>query len=547
VKFATRTFLLSFLPFVLLLGGSFWYIHRRVETEVRENLSANLRQAAVSMEQLRKKSDLQGNGLLPIVGENAALKNGVQLMLSDRKNPAARLTLEDQLREICDELHFDYMMVSSPDNKALAGVFRVGNELMVMSIGNDIGRIKPPPQHGFWSFNDKMFQIASVPINQGDENIGTLSVGENFSLSEFSTPVVLTLNGKVVAYQLPGGVTQADVDAAMSQCSSGGSECDVRLRGETYLTLPSTSIDYGQGYTLRTMQNVDTATGPILKALETVFVVAGFFAILLALLMTAVSSRSIVQPLAGVVERLKQSEQTGLLPEFQAGQTTVLEIRELTESFNRAGASIRDARERLQGAYVQFVGSLAGALDARDTYTAGHSRRVSEYACLIAGLLGEELEDIRIGAILHDFGKVGIPDAVLQKPGRLSAEEFAILKQHPVIGRRILEGVAGFQAYLPVVELHHENWDGTGYPSGLRGEQVPLFARIVHVADAYDAMTSDRPYRRGLSHEQAVAELIKFAGSQFDPTIVSVFVKADLPGIMRRSSEDDPALGLHIV
>lgn len=543
MRFATRTFLLSFLPFALLLGGSFWFIHRMVETEVRKNVSVSLRDAAVSMKKLRDKSQLQDNRFLRVVGENPALKAGINLLLADRKSGSARLTVEDQLREISDELQFDYMMVSGPDNKPLAGVLRVGNAMMTM----DIGHVGPTGSSGFWSFNDKLFQIASVPVNQGDENIGNLTVGEDFRLDDFVTPVVLTQNGKVVvASQMPRELSRAEMEASMQSCKSG-QECDVRLGGETYVT---TSIDYAQGYTLRTMQNMDSKTRPVQKSLQTVFIVAGLAAILMALLMTVISSRSIVRPLAGVVETLKQSERTGLLPEFKQKQTTVLEIRELTENFNRAGASIREARERLNAAYVEFVGSLAGALDARDTYTAGHSRRVSEYSCLIAGLVGasgDELEEIRIGALLHDFGKVGIPDAVLQKPGRLSAEEFTILKQHPVIGRRILEGVAGFQAYLPVVELHHENWDGTGYPSGLRGEQVPLFARIVHVADAYDAMTSDRPYRRGLSHEQAVAELLKFAGSQFDPTIVSVFIKAHVPAILRRPSEDDQKLGLHIV
>jgi HD-GYP domain-containing protein (c-di-GMP phosphodiesterase class II) len=184
---------------------------------------------------------------------------------------------------------------------------------------------------------------------------------------------------------------------------------------------------------------------------------------------------------------------------------------------------------------VEFVGSLASALDARDRYTAGHSRRVSEYSCAIAqalGVTGRELDEIRMGALLHDIGKIGIADSVLQKPGVLSKEEHALLQLHPVIGRHILEGVNGFHAYLPAVELHHENWDGSGYPLGLRGPATPLSARIVHVADAYDAMTSDRPYRRGMSHDEAIRVLEQYAGTQFDAKIVPVFTK--LAGIARR-------------
>ncbi|MEZ5366657.1 MAG: HD-GYP domain-containing protein [Bryobacterales bacterium] len=151
---------------------------------------------------------------------------------------------------------------------------------------------------------------------------------------------------------------------------------------------------------------------------------------------------------------------------------------------------------------------MTSAVDARDVYTLGHSRRVSGYAVQLAtqmGLPAEEIEILRVGGLLHDVGKIGVPDAVLRKPGRLTAEEMQLIQQHPVIGRHIVERVEGFSAYLPIIELHHENYDGSGYPCGQRGEETPLAARIVHVVDAYDAMTSDRPYRSGMTHEQATA------------------------------------------
>jgi HD-GYP domain-containing protein (c-di-GMP phosphodiesterase class II) len=150
----------------------------------------------------------------------------------------------------------------------------------------------------------------------------------------------------------------------------------------------------------------------------------------------------------------------------------------------------------------------------------------------------EDLERIRIGALLHDIGKIGVADAVLQKPGKLTDEEFALVKQHPVIGRRILEGVQGFAPYLGAVELHHENWDGTGYPKGQSAYETPIDARIIHVADAYDAMTTNRSYRRGMTHERAISILIENAGIQFDPAIVESFVK--LPrAILEKPSAPD--------
>ena len=186
-----------------------------------------------------------------------------------------------------------------------------------------------------------------------------------------------------------------------------------------------------------------------------------------------------------------------------------------------------ESGERLSEAVFEFIHSLASALDARDPYTAGHSRRVSEFACAIARsmrLTADEIEEIRVGALLHDIGKIGVSDHILQKPGKLTPEEKRLIQEHPSIGRRILESVKGFHRYLPIVELHHENWDGTGYPHGLRREDTPLGARIVKIADAYDAMTSDRPYRRGMCHDEALSLLVRFAGTQMDPEIVDVFV-----------------------
>jgi putative nucleotidyltransferase with HDIG domain len=151
---------------------------------------------------------------------------------------------------------------------------------------------------------------------------------------------------------------------------------------------------------------------------------------------------------------------------------------------------------------------------------------VSEYSSAIAkamNLAEGDREVIRVGALLHDLGKIGISDLVLQKPGRLTPEETELIQQHPVIGKRILENVQGLEAFLDIVELHHENLNGTGYPHGLKGEETPLHARIVKVADAYDAMTSDRPYRRGKGHSEAIAVLRSVSGSEMDPVVVEAF------------------------
>jgi HD-GYP domain-containing protein (c-di-GMP phosphodiesterase class II) len=529
MRFATRTFLWSFVPFAVLLLCSFWAIQKEVVTTVRNGLRVSLRDEQVSIARVHARSELQNSRFLRILGENATLKAGIQLLAANRRSAEARLTVEDQLREIAETLGFDFLLLSNPDGAAMAGVTRLGNQLVAM----DVTRTAPP-KHGFFSMGDQTYQVISIPVDQGDEHIALLSVGEHFDFSEFTTPAVLTRNGKVILSNLRDA-SMPEVEAALLGCRNQA-ECELRLRGEAYLSLPMDSISFGDGYVLRSLQSVDSASAPVQFILRNVFVVAGVGALAAALILSIFAARSIVGPISRIAAHLAACEKAGDLPEFPKHDTPILEIRTLMESFNNAAASIRDGGERLRRAYVEFVGSLASALDARDRYTAGHSHRVSEFSCAIAERMqfsGEEIEEIRIAALLHDIGKIGIADRVLQKAGRLTPEEFALIQQHTTIGRRILEGVRGFETYLPVVELHHENWDGSGYPLGLRGPSIPLCARIVHVADVYDAITSDRPYRRGMEHQDAIQLMGEGSGTQFDPKVVDAFL--NLPLILARN------------
>ena len=527
MRFRTRAFLICFIPFAILLTVGFWMIQRFVQSTVRDGVRTSLRENQLAIAAVHSKSDLQNSRFLKVVGENAALKDGIQLLVSESRSEAARLTVEDQLRELGEHMGFDLLRVSAPNGAPLAGVVRKPEG------PNATGQLVPvdnailePSSKGLLLIDGRVFQVASVPIDQGEENIGSLSVGAYFDFSEFTTPAVLIHDGKAIESNIPN-ITLSEIDVALRGCTAQA-ECDLRLQGANWISLPMRSDSVGAGYLLRSLENVDTAIAPVQSILHNLFLAVALGSVLVAFLCSLVSSRSIVKPIAAVVSRLRNTTHTGVLPEFESGLSSILEIRELIENYNRAAVSIRVARETLQSAYVEFVGSLANALDARDHYTSGHSRRVSQLSCATAAAMRldrDHIERIRVGALLHDIGKIGVADAVLQKAGRLTDEEFAQVKEHPVIGRRILEGVQGLAPFLAAVELHHENWDGSGYPRGQSGEATPLEARIIHVADAYDAMTTDRSYRRGLTHERAIEILQEYAGIQFDPEIVEQFAK----------------------
>jgi HD-GYP domain-containing protein (c-di-GMP phosphodiesterase class II) len=182
-------------------------------------------------------------------------------------------------------------------------------------------------------------------------------------------------------------------------------------------------------------------------------------------------------------------------------------------------------REREQ--FVQTLTALGRAVEVRDEYTANHTSRVTQYALLLAQQLRLSAQDyarLQIGTPLHDIGKIGIDDAILRKPGKLTTEEFETMKLHTLKGAAILETVPALHGLIPIARHHHERWDGGGYPDHLAGDRIELVARIVAVADAFDAMTSDRPYRRGLSVAHAYAELLGGAGKQFDPACVAAFL-----------------------
>lgn len=241
------------------------------------------------------------------------------------------------------------------------------------------------------------------------------------------------------------------------------------------------------------------------------------------------SLRRMVKPLEELIKMVQSltfQQNNGTIPalrsmnedEIALIKTYVAELQE----------SLRDRDSRLRRNLFSVMDVLIGLLEIKDSYTASHSKQVRKYSIAIAQMIGlaeQEVRDIAFAATLHDIGKIGVSHTILNKPGKLTAQEFALIKQHPVVADEVLKNIEELDYIRNIIRHHHEKYDGTGYPDNLQGEEIPLAARVVSVADAFDAMTSDRPYRKALYFKDALDILVNEKGRQFDPRVVDALVK----------------------
>jgi putative nucleotidyltransferase with HDIG domain len=220
------------------------------------------------------------------------------------------------------------------------------------------------------------------------------------------------------------------------------------------------------------------------------------------------------------------------LAELYAGSQKEIEHRGTLfiknwEGFFNMLEDVSESYSELEHLFTGLVKAMVNALDAKSPWTKGHSERVAKYSDLIARRMGfneDELKALWLAGILHDIGKIGTYDTLLDKPDKLTAEEFAIVKRHPSQGAAIVEGIKQLNDIVPIIKHHHESFDGRGYPDGLKGDEIPVQARILHVADSFDAMTSDRPYRLSPGKMFAIDQFRRFSGIQFDPEAVEAFL-----------------------
>ena len=237
--------------------------------------------------------------------------------------------------------------------------------------------------------------------------------------------------------------------------------------------------------------------------------------------------------LAPPLETIKRLEIQGYCEKSDKFDQLLLLIESAIKSIDqmreikRINNELNETNQKLEKAYMESIETLRYTVEAKDPYTKGHSDRVAQYSVLMGKkmvLSEEEQNKLLIGGLFHDIGKIGVPDTILRKTEKLTDEEYSEIKNHPSIGAHILAPATIFQDIIPIVKHHHEKYDGRGYPSQLKGEDIPLYARIAAVADTFDAMTSKRPYRDALPLETVIAEFERCKGTQFDPQITDVFL-----------------------
>ena len=257
------------------------------------------------------------------------------------------------------------------------------------------------------------------------------------------------------------------------------------------------------------------------------------FILFLGLTLSFVFSRQVTRPVRELARGVEEMKRQGKSQQLRVYSSD--ELGRLTQSFNEMASLLTEQQEKLgasahelEEAYVSTVKILAAAIEARDRYTLGHSTRVAELAVALAreaGLKKEDIDLIEIACLFHDVGKIRIPDSILHKRGRLEADEIKEMQKHPEYGAEILSKAPCLYKYIPAVRHHHEWYNGNGYPDGLSREEIPVAAAIISLADAFDAMTSDRPYRRALSVEEARSAILKNSGRQFHPELARLMIR----------------------
>jgi putative nucleotidyltransferase with HDIG domain len=522
--------MVTFITVAVILTVVFIVITLDMRDRVRGAETDKLHVSASIFTNLEAKRQQDQVAAMATLAENPTLKAALDTYFTERRFSGSSdeqllATVTGEAAKLATQTPADVLAVVETDGRIfagagpLAGRWPPGQKV-------DVPASAQPTFQSVVVLPAGAFRVSGACLTFGDRAIGALVAGTSLDanyaqeLSNLSLAgVVITVNGAVVARTVPEDVARDLVAAreATGMRTLGDEEYAIR----TLLSLGPARI-----YTLTSIDAAArVATRDALAALATTafgsFVLAGIGSLWLA--------RLLAEPINRV-----SSEIATMTTARDFGRTLELtgssrELDALTSTFNDLMRGLGAAEAETRSAYLGAIRALAAALDARDPYTAGHSERVSTLSVMIGRIMdvsSGDLEILRLGALLHDIGKIGVSDEILRKTGPLTPGEFEQIKRHPALGARILRQVPFLAPHLPIVELHHERPDGGGYPFGLRAEDIPLAARIVHVADAFDAMTSARAYRAARGASAAFAELRRYADTQFDPACVDALLVA---------------------
>jgi putative nucleotidyltransferase with HDIG domain len=542
-----RTLAVTFATVALLLIAVFVVVIVSVRDQVRQTVSTNLEsgQRLFATVEARRQRELSEQAAA--LAESPRLKAAVDTYAAEsgtNTDPVVReqwlTTIRRQLEEVAARIESDAIVLTDVHHHTLAVAGRLADR---WPLDRDVivpGTAERDRVDVITHMNGTAFRVVSVPFDLDGVRIGALYLAtamdhqyavELGTLAGARTAIVS--GGRIVASTLSADSSRAFETAVASTQPAAGI---VPLEGESYAFRRLVDLNGASFYALASID--ESSRAATRTAVQRLLIIAAG-ATLLALAASFWLARMITGPIGHLSASLQRMAATR---EVAAGLTPTgssLEIDLLTDTFNALITSVTAAEDQTQGAYTGAIRALAMALDARDPYTAGHSERVSVLSVAIGRSLrlrDEEIEIIRLGALLHDIGKIGVPDAVLLKPTSLTPAEFDIIKQHPGAGARILQSVPFLAPHIPIVELHHERPDGKGYPHGLRGDEIPIAAHIVHVADAYDAMTTARAYRGARHPAAALQELWHFAGTGFHAEAVGALATV-LPGVISDKGE----------
>jgi putative nucleotidyltransferase with HDIG domain len=530
-RFVTRTMATTFATVVFILGAVLLVVTLMVRTRVRENVIDHLTRQQSMLWTLEKGRLSEMRAQAEMLAESPTVKAAMdtyhaESRLTGDENRQLLDTVARELDHLAQRINPDILTVSDPSGRVVAAAGGRKADWPAT-----VGRAQGSRDDEFVVVPAGVFRVATAPLVVQGAEVGLLQLGTAIDaayakqLSDLSgAGTLITSRGSVVASsKLPDAATRALTQAVLTTLPEletvnlGGQQYAIRL------------LLQGQGVAIYSLDSIDASAAAILNGTLSAL---GLIA-LCSLAVAGYASLWLARTLARPIDTLSRSL-TALTTsrEFErpvAPSGSSLEVDTLTTTFNTLMATVSAAEADTRSAYVGAIRALALALDARDPYTAGHSERVSAISVAAGRQLGlkeEDLDTLRLGALLHDIGKIGISDDVLRKPGPLTPAEFEVIKEHPVTGARILRTVPFLASHLPIVELHHERPDGKGYPHGLHAAEIPVLARIVHVADAFDAISSARAYRPARSGAEALQELWKCAGSQFDAECVQALASA---------------------